>query len=77
MTKDLKDRVEKALDKVRPFLMADGGNVQLIELADSTVKVKLVGACGGCPMSTITLKNAVERILKEEVPEIKTVVSVQ
>jgi Fe-S cluster biogenesis protein NfuA len=72
----MREKVEKALDSIRPYLKADGGDVQLVEITDSTVKVRLEGACGGCPMSTITLKNAVERAIKQEVPEISTVVAV-
>ncbi len=72
----MRDRVEKALEKVRPMLMADGGNVELIEVTDDgVVKVKLTGACGCCPMSQMTLKMGIERLLKQEVPEIKEVVS--
>jgi len=72
----MKDRVEKALDKIRPALRADGGDVELIEVKDDVVKVKLTGACGGCPMSQITLKMGIERLLKQEIPEIKEVVAV-
>ena len=74
----MQDKVEEILAKVRPALERDGGNVELVEVADDgTVKVKLVGACAGCPMSTMTLKNGIERILKEEVPEVKEVVAVE
>ena len=76
MDAKLKDRIEKALDKVRPFLMADGGNVQLVDITNSTAKVKLMGGCSGCAFSQMTLKNAIERVVKEEVPEIKEVVAV-
>ena len=55
--------------------MADGGNVELVEVNDGVVKLKLTGACAGCPMSSITLKNGIERILKQEIPEIKEVIS--
>ena len=72
----MKERVEKSLDKIRPALMADGGNVELIEVKDDVVKVKLTGACGGCPMSQMTLKMGIERHLKKEIPEIKEVVAV-
>lgn len=72
----MKDRVEKALDKIRPSLKADGGDVELIEVKDDVVKVKLTGACGGCPMSQLTLKMGIERLLKQEIPEIKEVVAV-
>lgn len=73
----MKEKVEAALEKIRPFLQADGGNVELVEVTeDGVVKVKLIGACSGCPMSQMTLKTGIERMLKEEVPEVKEVVSV-
>jgi Fe-S cluster biogenesis protein NfuA len=72
----MKEKVEAALNKVRPSLMADGGNVELVDVsADGTVKVRLTGACGGCPMSQMTLKMGIERILKKEVPEVKSVIA--
>jgi Fe-S cluster biogenesis protein NfuA len=70
------DKVKEVLDKVRPYLVRDGGNVELVAVEDGTVKVKLVGACAGCPMSRMTLKNGIERILKQEIPEVKEVVAV-
>jgi len=70
----MKEKIEKALEGIRPMLQADGGNVELVEVTDEgVVKVKLTGACGGCPMSTYTLKLGIEKRLKEEVPEIKAV----
>lgn len=73
----MKEKVEAALNKVRPYLQRDGGDVELVSVEDDgTVKVKLKGACGGCPMATQTLKNGIERVLKEEVPEVKEVISV-
>ena len=72
----MRDKVEAVLDKIRPQLMMDGGNVELVEVNDGTVKVRLTGACGGCPMATITLKMGIEKILKQEIPEIKEVVAV-
>lgn len=72
----MKEQIEKILDKIRPSLMADGGNVELVDVEDGTVKVRLTGACGGCPMSQMTLKMGIERLLKQELPEIKEVVSV-
>jgi len=72
----MRDRIEAALDKIRPALRADGGDVELVDVEDGVVKVKLTGACGGCPMSTMTLKMGVERVVKEEVPEVKELVSV-
>ncbi len=73
----MKERVEQALDKVRPALQADGGDVELVEVgANGVVKVRLKGACGGCPMSQLTLKMGIERILKKEVPEVVSVEAV-
>jgi len=72
----MRDKVEAVLDKIRPSLMADGGNVELISVNDGVVKVKLTGACGGCPMSTLTLKMGIERIVKQEIPEIKEVIAI-
>ncbi len=72
----MQDKVKEVLDKVRPALQRDGGDVEFIGVTDGTVKVKLTGACAGCPMSTMTLKNGIERILKEQVPEVKEVVAV-
>jgi Fe-S cluster biogenesis protein NfuA len=72
----LKEKVESALNKVRPSLQADGGDVQLIDVDDQgVVKVKLTGACGGCPMSQMTLKMGIEKILKQNVPEVTRVES--
>lgn len=73
----MREKVEKALEKIRPMLMADGGNVELVEVTnDGVVKLKLTGTCGCCPMSQMTLKMGVERILKQEVPELKEVVAI-
>ncbi len=73
----LKDAVEQALSKVRPYLQADGGDVELVEVSeDGVVKVKLKGACGSCPMSIMTLKMGIERFLKKEVPEVTEVIAV-
>ncbi|MEW5733396.1 MAG: NifU family protein [Thermodesulfobacteriota bacterium] len=70
----MKEKVQKALDKVRPNLQADGGDVELVDVAeDGVVKVRLTGACKGCPMSQMTLRNGIERYLKKEVPEVKSV----
>ena len=71
----MQDKVEEVLNKIRPSLIADGGNVELIAVNDGVVQVKLTGACAGCPMSTITLKMGIERILKQEIPEVKEVVA--
>jgi Fe-S cluster biogenesis protein NfuA len=73
----MQEKVEEILAKIRPALQRDGGNVELVEVEDGTIKVKLVGACAGCPMSTMTLKNGIERILKQEIPEVKEVVAVK
>jgi Fe-S cluster biogenesis protein NfuA len=72
----MKEKIEEALNKVRPSLMADGGDVELVAVEDGIVKVRLTGACGGCPMSQMTLKMGIERFLKKEVPEVKSVVAV-
>jgi Fe-S cluster biogenesis protein NfuA len=73
----MKAKVEKALDKVREMLAVEGGNVDLVEVTpEGIVKVRLTGACGCCPMSQMTLKMGIERILKQEVPEVKEVVAV-
>ena len=72
----MKEKVEAALAKIRPALQADGGDVELVGVEDGVVKVSLKGACAGCPMSTMTLKSGIERILKEEIPEVKEVVAV-
>lgn len=71
------EEVKKVLDMIRPALQADGGDVEFVECTeDGIVKVKLVGACGHCPMSTMTLKNGIEKTLKEKVPGVKEVVRV-
>ncbi len=72
----MREKVEKAIDEIRPFLQADGGNIELIEVQEGIVKVKLVGACGSCPMSQLTLKRGVEARLKAQVPEVKEVIAV-
>ena len=72
----MRDKVEEVLNKIRPNLVRDGGNVELIDVNDGTVTLKLTGACAGCPMSTITLKMGIEKILKQEIPEVKEVVAV-
>ncbi|MFW5958186.1 MAG: NifU family protein [Desulfosalsimonas sp.] len=70
------DQVQSVIDKIRPSLQADGGDVELVEVEDGVVKVRLQGACAGCPMSQMTLKNGIERILKQELPDVKSVESV-
>jgi Fe-S cluster biogenesis protein NfuA len=70
----MKEKVEKVLGEIRPSLQADGGNVELIDVTDEgIVRVKLTGACGTCPMSTMTLKMAIEKTLKDRIPEVKSV----
>ena len=70
------ENVEKVLDELRPFLMADGGNVEVVELDGPIVKVRLQGACGRCPSSTMTLKMGIERKMRESIPEVSEVVQV-
>jgi len=73
----LKQKVEKTLMSIRPSLQADGGDVELVNVDDKgVVSVRLTGACRGCPMSTMTLKMGIERILREQIPEIKSVEAV-
>jgi len=73
----MREAVEKALEKIRPMLQADGGDVELVEVTeDGVVKVRLQGACGSCPMSIITLKMGIERYLKREIPEVTEVVAI-
>jgi Fe-S cluster biogenesis protein NfuA len=72
----MREKVEAALEKVRPALQADGGDVELVEVSDGVVSVRLTGACGSCPMSTMTLKMGVERAIRQAVPEIKKLVAV-
>lgn len=73
----MREEVEKVLDMVRPGLQADGGDVELVEVtAEGVVKVRLKGACGSCPMSTMTLKMGIERAIKERIPAITEVVQV-
>ena len=72
----MRESIEKALEKIRPALRADGGDIELADVVDGVVKVRLTGACGGCPMSQMTLKMGVERVLKQQVPEVKAVETV-
>lgn len=73
----MREEVQAAIEKIRPMLKADGGDVELVEVtADGVVKVRLQGACHGCPMSQMTLKNGIERIVKQQVPSVKTVEAV-
>lgn len=72
----MKERVQEVLDLIRPALQADGGDVELVDVEGGVVKVRLVGACAGCPMSQLTLANGVERVLKEQIPEVERVEAV-
>jgi Fe-S cluster biogenesis protein NfuA len=73
----MREKVEAALNKIRPMLQADGGGVELVDVSpDGVVKVKLKGACGGCPMSQMTLKAGIEKTIREDVPEVKEVIAV-
>ena len=70
------EKIQETLNLIRPQLQADGGDVELVGIEDGTVKVRLQGACAGCPMSQMTLKNGIEKILKKTIPEIKSVENV-
>lgn len=72
----MKEKIEKALEDIRPSLQADGGDIQLVDVEEGIVKVKLTGACSGCPMSAMTMSLGVERAIKEMVPEVKKVITV-
>ena len=69
----MKEKIQKVIDKLRPMLQADGGDVECVDVEDGIVKVRLQGACAGCPMSQMTLKNGIERMMKQEIPEVKAV----
>jgi Fe-S cluster biogenesis protein NfuA len=72
----MREKIEAALEQIRPALLADGGDVQLVDVSNGVVKVKLSGACSGCPMATMTLRQGIERVLKEQVPEVKEVLAI-
>ena len=72
----MREKVEAVLDQIRPTLQNDGGDVELVDVKEGKVWLKLTGACKGCPMSTMTLKNGIERTLKEQLPEIKEVIAI-
>lgn len=72
----LYQKVDKALDLIRPSIRMDGGDVELVEVEDGIARVRMLGACGGCPMSTMTLKMGIERAIRHSVPEVKTVEAV-
>ena len=69
----MKEKVEKVLNEIRPMLQRDGGNVELVSIEGGVVKVRLQGACAGCPMSQMTLRNGIERVLKDKIPEVTAV----
>ncbi len=71
----VEDKVIESLKKIRPHLQGDGGDVEFVSEKDGVVRVRLTGACGGCPMATMTLKNVVEQMIKSDVPEVKEVVA--
>ena len=73
---EMREQVEAAINKVRPALQADGGDVELVDVKDGVVEVRLVGACNGCPMATMTLRDGIERVIMEEVPGVTQIVSV-
>jgi len=77
MTESIQKRVQNALDEIRPQIQLDGGDVELVAVEKQTVKVRLTGHCAGCPMSAMTLKNGVEALIKERVPEIQKVEAVK
>ena len=72
----MREQVEAAINKIRPALQADGGDVELVDVEDGVVKLRLTGACNGCPMATMTLRDGIQRVIMEEVPEVKQIVSV-
>lgn len=76
MAEELYQRVDRALDQIRPAIRMDGGEVELIDVEEGVARVRMMGACGGCPMSTMTLKMGIERAIRQQVPEIKAVEAV-
>jgi len=72
----MREKVETALDRIRPVLQTDGGDVELVDVKDGVVSLRLTGACKGCPMATMTLRNGIERILREEVSGVQEVVAI-
>ncbi len=73
----MNEKVQEVINKIRPMLQADGGDVELVDMENGVVKVRLKGACAGCPMSQMTLKNGIEKLLKEEIAEVVSVESVE
>ena len=72
----MREQVEAAINKIRPALQADCGDVELVDVKDGVVQVRLTGACNGCPMATMTLRDGIERVIMEEVPGVRQIVSV-
>lgn len=72
----MREKVEAALAQIRPVLRADGGDVELVDVSEGVVTLRLSGACAGCPMATMTLRHGIERVLKEQVPEVKEVIAI-
>ncbi|MFQ5892706.1 MAG: NifU family protein [Nitrospinota bacterium] len=72
----MRERVEEVLDRIRPAIMMDGGNVELVDVVDGVVTVRLLGACHGCPSSTMTLQFGIEQALKDHIPEVERLVTV-
>ena len=72
----MREQVEEAISKIRPALQDDGGDVELVDVEDGVVKVRLTGACNGCPMATVTLRDGIQKFIMAEVPEVKQIVSV-
>ena len=73
----MNEKVQEVINRIRPMLQADGGDVEIVDMEDGVVKVRLKGACSGCPMSQMTLKNGIEKLLKEEIAEVVSVESVE
>ncbi|TET16815.1 MAG: NifU family protein [Dehalococcoidia bacterium] len=71
----MREKVEAVLAQIRPALQSDGGDVELVDVSQGVVRLKLTGACGGCPMATMTLRHGIERVLKEQIPEVKEVIA--
>ena len=72
----MREKVEAVLAQIRPALQADGGDVELVDVNEGVVRLKLTGACSGCPMAAMTLQHGIERVLKEQIPEVKQVIAV-
>jgi len=77
MSENIENKVKEALEEIKPKIQADGGDIELVGIENGVVKVRLKGACVGCPMSALTLKQGVERLIKQKIPEVKSVEAVQ